>query len=43
MRGQKDLRTVKKRGQQDRNQGKDWYKMLQNCQMTDLYEKLDQL
>ncbi len=38
-RGQKDLRTVKK----GVNKIENWYKMLQNGQMTDFCEKLDQL
>ncbi len=41
MRGQKDLRTVKNNKIQ--NQGENWYKILQNFQMTDFCEKLDQL
>ncbi len=43
MRGQKDLRTIKKGVNKIENQGKNLYKMLQNGQMTDFYEKLDQL
>ncbi len=43
MRGQKDLRTVKKGVNKIVNQGENWYKMLQNGQMTDLCETLDQL
>ena len=39
MRGQKDLKSNKKGG----HQGENWYKMLQNGQMTDLGETLDQI
>ncbi len=40
MRGQKDLRTMKKGVNKIKNQGENWYKMLQNCQMTDFGETL---
>ncbi len=43
MRGQKDLRTVKKEDQQDRKSRRKLVLMLQNGQMTDFCEKLDQL
>ncbi len=39
MRGQKDLRTVKKGVNKMENQGENWYKMFQNGQITDLCEK----
>ncbi len=40
MRGQKDLRTVKKRGvNKIENQGENWYKMFQNGQITNYSEK----
>ncbi len=42
MRGQKDLRTVKKGVNKIENQGENWCKMLQNDQMTDFCEKLEQ-
>ncbi len=42
MRGQKDLRTMKKGGvNKIENQGENWYKILQNGQITDFGEKLD--
>ncbi len=43
MRGQKDLRTVKRWVNKIEIQGENWYKMVQNGQMTDLCEKIDQL
>ncbi len=49
MRGQTDLRTMKKRVNNIENQGENWYKMLQNepynlvIQITDFGEKLHQL
>ncbi len=43
MNGQKDLRTMKKGVNKIENQGEIWYKMILNCQMTDLGEKLGQL
>ncbi len=43
MRGQKDLRTVKKGVNKTEYQGENCYKMLQNGQMTDFGEKLDQI
>ncbi len=39
MRGQKDLRTAKKRVNKIESQGGNWYKMFQNGQMTDICEK----
>ncbi len=39
MRGEKDLRTVKKGLNKIENQGDNWCKMFQNGQMTDLYVK----
>ncbi len=39
MRGEKDLRTVKKGLNKIENQGDNWYKKFQNGQMTDLYVK----
>ncbi len=41
MKGQKDLRTKKSGGgcvNKIENQGENWYKMLQNGQMTDLWK-----
>ncbi len=43
MKGQKDLRTLKKGVSKIENQGKKLSEMLQNGQMTDLGEKLDHL
>ncbi len=43
MRGQKDLITMKKVVNKIENQGENWYKLLQKCQMTDFGEKIDQL
>ncbi len=44
MSGQKDIRTIKKgRFNKFENQGVNWYKMLENGQMTDFAEKNDQL
>ncbi len=42
MRGQTDLRTIRKGVNQNKNQGEYWYKMLQNGQITDFGDKLDQ-
>ncbi len=39
MRGQKDLRNVKKGVNKIENQGENWYKMFKNGQMTDICEK----
>ncbi len=39
MRGQKDLRTVKKGVNKIENQGENWYKMFQNGPVTDFCEK----
>ncbi len=41
--GSKRSKNCKKGGQQDRKSRENWYKMLQNGQMTDFFEKLDQL
>ncbi len=43
MRGQKDLRTVKRGTNKIENQGKNWYKFIQNGQRTDFCETLDEL
>ncbi len=42
MRGQKDLRTMKKGVKKIEKQGEIWYKMFQTCQMTDLVKKVHQ-
>ncbi len=42
MRGQKDLITMKKWVNKNKNQGENWYKLCQMCQMTDLCEQIDQ-
>ncbi len=39
MRGQKDLRTVKKGVNKIENQRENWYKMFQNGKMTDFCVK----
>ncbi len=38
MRGQKDLRIMKMWVKQVKNQGENWHKKLQNCQMTEFGE-----
>ncbi len=43
MRGQKDLRTMKKGDNKIKNQEGIFCKMLQNCQMADFSETLGQL
>ncbi len=43
MRGQKDLRSMKKGVNWIEHQGENWCKILQNCEMTDYYEKIYQL
>ncbi len=43
MGGQKDLRTIEKGVNHVDNQKENWYKMLQNCQMTDFVAKLDRI
>ncbi len=43
MRGQKDLRTMKKEVNKVENHRENLYKMFQNGQMTDFGEILDQL
>ncbi len=43
MRSQKDLITMKNRVNKIENQGENWYKLLQKCQMTDFCGKIDQL
>ncbi len=43
MRGQKYLITMKKGVNQIQNQGEKWYKLLQKCQMTDVFEKIDEV
>ncbi len=42
MRGQKDLITMKTGVNKIENQGENWYKLHQKCQMTDFCEKIDQ-
>ncbi len=39
MRGQKDIITMKKEVNKMENQGENWYKLLQKCQITDLCKK----
>ncbi len=41
--GSNDLMTMKKGVNKIKNQGENWYKLLQNCQMRDFCEKIDQL
>ncbi len=41
MKGKEYLRTMKKGAKKIENQGKNWYKMLQNVQMTDFGDKID--
>ncbi len=42
MMGKKYLITMKKGINKIENQGENWYKLLQNCQMTDFFgEKID--
>ncbi len=43
MRGQKDLIIMKKGVNKIKNQGENWYKLFQKCQMIDFCEKIDQL
>ncbi len=41
MRGKKDLITMKNGVNKIENQGENWYKLHQKCQMTDFCEKID--
>ncbi len=43
MRGQKDLRTFKKGVNKIKDEGENWYIMLQNGQMTNFVKKIYQL